>query len=208
MLSSFGKAASSADKVCASELSAATTAFIPPSHIGEGSAVKPELSGDGLSAARDDSKPQNQEASYRDWGFRTESVLSVSSDWKLQMWRDSGKGLAFSRGLRNLDISRATANSPGKCVVKATGFVPNVAAISSGNYGPVADKQAIIDNCTKQLRNLGVELTEENRVRTPPGWISTGKIAPPRSYVSESRMSADMGRRASSEASGASRRKR
>merc|ERR1712232_599333 len=101
--------------------------------------------------------------------YQTEIESSVVSDWKLQYWREVGKGVKCARGLRVQDPRYNTANSPGVCVLKQGDDVPKVPGIdgNGGNFGPTAQKQMIIDCVTKQLLQMGVALIESNRHGQP-----------------------------------------
>lgn len=168
MSASFGRA-------CASELSAATTAFLPISQLGIGGAVssaarpQPDTrEPDALATALADAavggspspSPVKTPNAFQDsLPYRTQAESSVVSDWKAHYWKEGGKGLALQRGLRFLDLRDSTHNSPGVCVVKQTDDCPKAPG-SSSQFGPVKESQHIIDAYTKQLLRMGVVLKE------------------------------------------------
>jgi hypothetical protein len=154
--SSFG----GADRANASELSVATTAFLPGSHLGSSLALPDALA---MAVAGSASPvPSKQTEFQRTLPYRTELESSVVSDWKAQMWREGGKGLALERGLRFQDLRYGNKFSPGVCVLQLDGGVPKVPGLTANpdGFGPVAEKQRIIDCYTKQLLSMGVALTE------------------------------------------------
>lgn len=177
MLSSFGRAAPSADRGNASDLSVATTAFVPPSLVGSGagSVLRPDAGigdRDVLTTALAEAAVAGSPASaspgpaariqndfQASLPYHTVAESSVISDWRLHYWNDLGKGVALSRGLRPHDLHNGTANTPGVCVLSLKN-IPNVPGIGSGQFGPLAEKQFIIDSVTKQLLEMGVTLTE------------------------------------------------
>jgi len=168
MPASFGRA-------CASELSAATTAFLPTSQLGIGGAVssaaRPALGtreqdvlatalAEAAVVASPSPSPIKTPNAFQDsLPYRTQAESSVVSDWKALYWKEGGKGLALQRGLRFLDMRDCTHSSPGVCVVKQTDDCPKAPGTSS-QFGPVKGSQMIIDAYTKQLLRMGVVLKE------------------------------------------------
>merc|ERR1712046_130490 len=76
--------------------------------------------------------------------YHTDQISSVVSDWRPFYQQQLGKGVAFDRGLRFQDVRYNTENSAGVCVLKAGDDVPKVPALTSGPFGPVAEKQFVI----------------------------------------------------------------
>jgi len=202
MPSPFGRA----DRGTASELSVATTAFVPGSQLGggaSGSATAPDALAAALAATGSPSPaPKVQPSAFQDaLPYRTQAESSVVSDWKLHYWHDGGKGVAMQRGLRFQDLRYATNTSPGVCVLKQQDDVPKVAGINGvgGHFAPTADKQKLIDSVTKQLLQMGVVLHDphtKHESATAPQERGNPSSSP------------GMGRRSGSEASLASHHER
>lgn len=220
MPSPFGRA----DKANASELSVATTAFIPRSQLGGGSRGGMQAP-DALTAALADAAvagspapaPKTQNMFQASLPYRTEAESSVVSDWKLHYWHDGGKGIALQRGLRFQDLRYATNNTPGVCVLKQQDDAPNVPGLQgdASTYGPVREKQMLINAVTKQLLQMGVVLHDHDHGHGH----HHGHHNHEKSKKSEGKMDAenmrtaptqspDLGRKAGSEASLASHHER
>lgn len=168
MSSSFGRAGS--------QLSAATTGFIPPSNIGstvgswmrsdlgtgtQQDALATALAGAASPAASPQKPGKAQNLFQASLPYHTDQESSIISDWRPHYQKQYGKGVPFERGLRFQDPRYSTENTPGVCVLKSDDDVPKVAGLLPGGvFGPTAEKQFIIDAVTKQLQDLGVELTE------------------------------------------------
>lgn len=198
MSSSFRGSGALAERANASELSVATTAFLPGSQLGTpGSALgagAPDALASALAdaAAGSSSPPKRTQNQWQmSLPYRTEAESSVVSDWKMQYWNDVGKGVALSRGLRFQDLRYGNSSSAGVCVLKQRDDVPNPPGNAS-QCGPVKEKQVIIDAVTQQLLQMGVALTE------PPH----GPINPAAAAISnEASPSRTLGRRTNSEGS-------
>lgn len=174
ILSSFGRA-NAADNDAASQLSAATTAFVPASVLGSavGSAVRSQtgqpdalaaLTASPMKPSVPKEKKQNHFQASMPW--HTDQESSIVSDWRVFYQKTEGKGVAFGRGLRFQDLRYNTENSAGVCVLKADDDVPKVPGLATGTFGPVAEKQFVIDAVTKQLLQMGVKVTEPKYGRT------------------------------------------
>jgi len=101
------------------------------------------------------------------------------SDWKMQYWHEGGKGVALSRGLRFQDLRYGNSATPGVCVLKQQDDVPKAPGNAS-TFGPIKEKQLIIDAVTKQLLQMGVVLTDPHH-----HGIAKEEIMPPRPPVVE-----------------------
>jgi len=197
--SSFRWAGALAERANASELSVATTAFLPVSQLGATGSALGIGAPDALASALADaetgssSPPKRTQNSWQlSLPYRTEAESSVVSDWKMHYWNDVGKGVALSRGLRFQDLRYTNSSSPGVCVLKAQGDVPKAPGNPS-QCGPVKEKQMIIDAVTQQLLSMGVVLHEPPHGPVHPDAAASSHEASP------SRSS--LGRKSSSEAS-------
>lgn len=177
----------------ASELSVATTAFIPPSHLwgGAGGGASPERTNgepDALTTALADAAVaaaaspsaspappgrRTQTQFQASLPYRTETESSVVSDWRLHYWRDGGKGVALARGLRFHDLRDATANTPGVCVLKQGDDLPKMPGRPEA-FGPTAEKDFIIRQSNRQLLQMGVELIDQKEGGLPAERSSGG----------------------------------
>lgn len=147
-----------------SELSCATTTFMPPGAVAEvargatdavapsagAGGAKPDVQTSPISPAaarRSSEKSPSQEL----WPYRTNSEVSAASDWRLHYWQASGQGLALARGLRNQDLRLTTHCSPGVCVLRSDGL-PQIRKTNPA----VEAKERVIAATAAALRDLGV----------------------------------------------------
>lgn len=221
--SSFGRAASS-QEMAASELSAATTSFIAASLLGEGarSASRSDLGTNdrdvlttALADAAASSSPgpskKEQNEFQASLPYRTEIESSVVSDWRGHYQKELGKSVALQRGLRFVDLRYNTANSAGVCVLKSSDDVPKVSGIGStgGKFGPLAQKEFIIDAVTRQLAQMGVVLTDSHHhgqqagatAQAPLPDVGSNSSKLRQTQTSSLKAESSLGRRAGSEAS-------
>lgn len=196
--SSFGRAAPS-------ELSAATTAFIPASLLGDQ---------DASAAAPYPERAKITQNLEMVMPYRTDAESSVVSDWRMHYWREAGKGIKCSRGLRCQELRFGNENSPGVCVLRQQDDLPKVPGINGvkGDFGPVVEKQFIIDAVNKQLLQLGVTLTDpRNKKDKGESTISGSRISTQQTDAkvhAAATRSPGMGRKAGSEASIGSQKER
>lgn len=160
-----------AERETGSELSVATTNFIPASQLGKAASAMSasKLDSQGLQATpgaatsseASPAKTREPTMFQKSLPFRTDAESSVVSDWKIHFQQQVGKGLALQRGLRFQDLRYGSteAGSPGVCVLKQAADVPK-APTNPMTFEPIKQKQHNIDAITKMLQNLGVQLTE------------------------------------------------
>jgi hypothetical protein len=177
MHSSFGRAQTASGdggSAALSELSAATTAFVPQSVVESllrsdlGPRARSVLAAASPQGAEKASPKKKQNYFQQSLPYRTEQESSVVSDWRGYYQNTVGKGLAFQRGLRFVDPRYANENSPGVCVIKGDDDVPKVPGLSgnAGTFKPTAEKQKVIDAINTQLLQMGVVLTDPTAGRT------------------------------------------